>query len=131
MVSSVDEVERRLNAESGSSRGFGEFTVDKTYRIAGVGTIIVGEVVSGMIEPGYKCVHNGITYVAKSMEKHHDVLEHAYPGDKIGINIKAEGGQESDGPRVNLFSILKEIFSTDFTEKQVLIKTGELLRFEK
>lgn len=60
------------------------------YKIGGIGTVPVGRVESGILKPGM-VVHFSpcnVSTEVKSIERHHEQLEHAGPGDNIGFNVK-------------------------------------------
>jgi len=60
------------------------------YKIAGIGTVPVGRVETGVLKPGMT-VHFAPANVAaevKSVEMHHTALVEALPGDNVGFNVK-------------------------------------------
>lgn len=60
------------------------------YKIAGIGTVPVGRVETGILKPGVvvTVVPAGITTEVKSVEMHHETLTEALPGDNVGFNVK-------------------------------------------
>jgi len=60
------------------------------YKIAGIGTVPVGRVETGILKPGMNVTFApaGITNEVKSIEMHHTALLEALPGDNIGFNVK-------------------------------------------
>jgi len=60
------------------------------YKIAGIGTVPVGRVETGVLKPGMVCTFAPamITTEVKSVEMHHEQLKEAVPGDNVGFNIK-------------------------------------------
>jgi len=60
------------------------------YKIAGIGTVPVGRVETGIIKPGMivQFAPNGLQTEVKSVEMHHEQLPEAQPGDNVGFNVK-------------------------------------------
>jgi len=85
-TSAAGDVERRLKTESqaNASEVCGEFKVDEVFKITGVGVVPVGVVLSGFLEPGFRCENQGKTYEIKTIEMHHEQLNTAVQGDKVG-----------------------------------------------
>ncbi len=64
--------------------------VQDVYKIGGVGTVAVGRVETGVIKPAMSvCIGpvDRITEV-RSVERHHESLPEAVPGDNVGFNIR-------------------------------------------
>ena len=57
---------------------------------AGIGTVPVGRVETGIIKPGTVVTFSpaNITTEVKSVEMHHTALPEALPGDNVGFNVK-------------------------------------------
>jgi elongation factor 1-alpha len=64
--------------------------VQDVYKIAGIGTVPVGRIESGIMRPGQNIILApvGIVTDVKSIEMHHTQLAEAVPGDNIGFNVK-------------------------------------------
>ena len=60
------------------------------YKIGGVGTVLAGRVESGKIKPGMMVnfAPIGLTDECRSIEKHHEKVDQALPGDFVGIGMK-------------------------------------------
>jgi len=60
------------------------------YKIAGIGTVPVGRVETGILKPGMVVTFApaNVTSEVKSIEMHHTALTEAVPGDNIGFNVK-------------------------------------------
>jgi elongation factor 1-alpha len=60
------------------------------YKIAGIGTVPVGRVETGVIKAGMVVTFApvGLSSEVKSVEMHHEALESAEPGDNVGFNVK-------------------------------------------
>merc|ERR1712129_232812 len=60
------------------------------YKIGGIGTVPVGRVETGVIQPGMNAMFApaGIVAEIKSVEMHHESLPEAVPGDNVGFNVK-------------------------------------------
>jgi elongation factor 1-alpha len=60
------------------------------YKIAGIGTVPVGRVETGILKPGMMVTFApaGVTTEVKSVEMHHVSLLEAVPGDNVGFNVK-------------------------------------------
>ena len=65
-----------------------------SYRIGGVGTVIVGKIVSGRVQPGAVIVkspwkdHMPSNTTVHDIEYHHQRIKTAKAGDLVGINIR-------------------------------------------
>ncbi len=64
--------------------------VQDVYSITGVGTVPVGRVETGILNPDDKVIvmPEGHLAEVKSIEMHHEIIPRAEPGDNIGFNIK-------------------------------------------
>lgn len=78
-------VELRLKSEKNPSEG--AIRIEDVFEIIGVGLIPVGEVIAGTVKPGYVCFVGGKQAEIKTIEKHHERLNTAVIGDKIGFNL--------------------------------------------
>jgi len=60
------------------------------YKIAGIGTVPVGRVETGVLKPGAVVTFApaNVTTEVKSVEMHHTALIEANPGDNVGFNVK-------------------------------------------
>jgi len=60
------------------------------YKIAGIGTVPVGRVETGILKPGdvVTFAPAGVSTEVKSVEMHHTSLPEAIPGDNVGFNVK-------------------------------------------
>jgi elongation factor 1-alpha len=60
------------------------------YKICGIGTVPVGRVETGVLQPGMTVLFApvGLTTEVKSVEMHHESLPEAIPGDNVGFNVK-------------------------------------------
>jgi len=60
------------------------------YKIGGIGTVPVGRVETGVLEPGMVVTFAPaqVTTEVKSVEMHHTPLVRAEPGDNVGFNVK-------------------------------------------
>jgi len=60
------------------------------YKIAGIGTVPVGRVETGVLKPAMVVAFApaGVTTEVKSVEMHHVALTEAVPGDNVGFNVK-------------------------------------------
>lgn len=63
--------------------------VQDVYKIAGIGTVPVGRVETGVIKAGMMITFGptGATTKVKSLEAHHEKLEEAIPGENVGFNV--------------------------------------------
>lgn len=61
------------------------------YKIAGIGTVPVGRVETGVLKPGMTLTFApaGVSSEVKSVEMHHEMLDQAVPGDNVGFNVKS------------------------------------------
>jgi len=60
------------------------------YKIAGIGTVPVGRVETGILKPGdvVTFAPANVSTEVKSVEMHHTALTEAAPGDNVGFNVK-------------------------------------------
>jgi elongation factor 1-alpha len=60
------------------------------YKIGGIGTVPVGRVETGFLEPGMTVSFAPVNVQTevKSIEMHHEQVNRAEPGDNIGFNVK-------------------------------------------
>merc|ERR1712066_921646 len=60
------------------------------YKIAGIGTVPVGRVETGIIKPGMilRFTPSGLTSECKSVEMHYESLTEAIPGDNVGFSVR-------------------------------------------
>jgi len=60
------------------------------YKIAGIGTVPVGRVETGVLKPGMvvQFAPANVSTEVKSVEMHHTALIEAIPGDNVGFNVK-------------------------------------------
>ncbi|XP_035250607.1 elongation factor 1-alpha, oocyte form-like [Anguilla anguilla] len=60
------------------------------YKIAGIGTVPVGRVETGILKPNTVVTFapSNVTTEVKSVEMHHEALTEALPGDNVGFNVK-------------------------------------------
>ncbi|MFB6241585.1 MAG: translation elongation factor EF-1 subunit alpha [Candidatus Nanosalina sp.] len=73
--------------------------IQDVYKISGIGAVTVGRVETGEIEPGDSVVfepastrlNQNIGGEVKTIEMHHEEVEHAEPGDNIGWNTRGVG----------------------------------------
>ncbi|MDD5417876.1 MAG: translation elongation factor EF-1 subunit alpha [Candidatus Nanoarchaeia archaeon] len=72
--------------------------IDKVYAIKGVGLVPIGRIETGVINVNDKIIFMPAnkTSEVKSIEMHHEKVEHAYPGDNIGFNIKGLSKNDID-----------------------------------
>jgi len=58
--------------------------------LAGIGTVPVGRVETGIMKPGVVVTFApaALTTEVKSVEMHHEALTEALPGDNVGFNVK-------------------------------------------
>ncbi len=65
--------------------------VSGIFKIKGVGDVITGRVEQGELKPGLavRFIPSGSSGKVFSIEMHHKNVETAYPGDNVGVNIKA------------------------------------------
>jgi elongation factor 1-alpha len=60
------------------------------YKIGGIGTVPVGRVETGILKPGMNVCFapSGIKSEVKSVERHHENIPEAIPGDNVGFNVR-------------------------------------------
>ncbi len=67
--------------------------IQDVYSITGIGTVPVGRVETGVMEPGDKITFMpaDATGEVKSIEQHHEEIPKAEPGDNVGFNVRGVG----------------------------------------
>ncbi|MFT4889969.1 MAG: elongation factor 1-alpha [Halobacteriales archaeon] len=67
--------------------------VQDVYTISGIGTVPVGRVETGMMEPGdvVSFQPSDVGGEVKSIEMHHEEVDEAGPGDNVGFNVRGIG----------------------------------------
>ncbi|MEF8833146.1 MAG: translation elongation factor EF-1 subunit alpha [Candidatus Thermoplasmatota archaeon] len=67
--------------------------IQDVYSITGIGTVPVGRVETGVMEPGDKVTFMpaNATGEVKSIEEHHEEIPKAEPGDNVGFNVRGVG----------------------------------------
>ncbi|XP_004377187.1 elongation factor 1-alpha, somatic form-like [Trichechus manatus latirostris] len=67
-----------------------QLPLQDVYKIGGIGTVPVGRVETGFLQPGMVVTFApcNITTEVKSVEMHHEALAKALPGDNVGFNVK-------------------------------------------
>ncbi len=60
------------------------------YKISGLGTVAVGTVQTGVLNPGMVITFapNNVTAKCKSIEMHRNTVPRAVPGDQVGFNLE-------------------------------------------
>ena len=64
--------------------------IQDVYKIGGIGTVPVGKIETGVLNPGKTVVFNPSQKSAevKSIEMHHTQVDRAEPGDNVGFNVR-------------------------------------------
>jgi elongation factor 1-alpha len=64
--------------------------IQDVYKIAGIGTVPIGRVETGVMKPGIQAVFApaGIVAEVQSLEVHHQGVQQALPGDNVGFHVK-------------------------------------------
>ncbi|WP_267643024.1 translation elongation factor EF-1 subunit alpha [Haloarchaeobius amylolyticus] len=67
--------------------------IQDVYTISGIGTVPVGRVETGVLEPGMSVTFmpSGATGEVTSIEMHHEEVPKAVPGDNVGFNVRGVG----------------------------------------
>ncbi|MBS3782270.1 MAG: translation elongation factor EF-1 subunit alpha [Candidatus Thermoplasmatota archaeon] len=67
--------------------------IQDVYSITGIGTVPVGRIETGVMEPGDKVTFMpaNATGEVKSIEEHHEEIPKAEPGDNVGFNVRGVG----------------------------------------
>ncbi len=128
MVSTPEEVERRL--QGGSGTGQGEYKVEAVYNITGAGTVITGEVVSGTLESGLIARYENEFYAIIGIVKDRDHIPFAYPGDSLSLNVKKlnKEGEKVESKGI-IYNILNSLFSFGNMSNNSTIPKGTILKF--
>lgn len=65
-------------------------TIQGSYKISGVGTVVAGRVETGVLTPGMIVAFapSGVTGVVGSIERFHEAVPEALPGDSIGFTLR-------------------------------------------
>ncbi len=68
--------------------------IQDVYEITGIGTVPVGKIETGKMNPGDKIIilpgrtGEGVEGEIKSIEAHHETLKQALAGDNVGVNLR-------------------------------------------
>lgn len=97
------------------------------YKIAGIGTVPVGKVETGIIKVNDKVTivpgreGKGVTGEVKSIEMHHEALQSAEPGDNIGFVVR--GVEKKDATRGDVLGHSSNVptVATEFTAQIVVL----------
>jgi len=95
------------------------FFIQDVYNIAGIGAVPVGKVESGVLRIGMKANIDGKIIEIKSIEKHHEQIKEAQPGDNVGISVKVTSQGSSTSQKISLF---KKLFGASNGEYDILKK---------
>ncbi len=70
--------------------------IQDVYKISGIGTVPVGKVETGVLNPGKTVMFNPSQKSAeiKSIEMHHTMVDRAEPGDNVGFNVRGLAANE-------------------------------------
>ena len=64
--------------------------IQDAYKIEGIGTVAVGRVETGTLKPGMLLTigPGSVTAECRTVQKHHERMDEAFPGDNIGFCVK-------------------------------------------
>jgi elongation factor 1-alpha len=67
--------------------------IQDVYTISGIGTVPVGRIETGVLEPGMDVVFmpSDVGGEVKTVEMHHEEVAEAGPGDNVGFNVRGVG----------------------------------------
>jgi elongation factor 1-alpha len=70
--------------------------VQDVYTISGIGTVAVGRVETGIMNPGDNVSFqpSDVGGEVKSIEMHHEEVDEAGPGDNVGFNVRGVGNDD-------------------------------------
>jgi selenocysteine-specific translation elongation factor len=76
----------------------GAVPVDHAYNVKGVGTVMLGCIPRGMIRRHdmLRVLPTDKTAQVRSIQKHDDEVDAAYPGDRVGLALKCIGAEDLD-----------------------------------
>ncbi|MBN2420968.1 translation elongation factor EF-1 subunit alpha [Candidatus Woesearchaeota archaeon] len=103
------------------------------YKIAGIGTVPVGKVETGVIKVNDKVTivpgreGKGVSGEVKSIEMHHEALQSAEPGDNIGFVVR--GVEKKDAARGDVLGHSSNIptVATEFTAQIVVLNHSSVI----
>ncbi len=101
--------------------------IQDVYKIAGIGTVPVGRVETGVMKVGDKIIAvpgrdgKGVNGEVKSIEMHHEAITEAEPGDNIGFNVR--GMEAKDIARGDVIGKADNVptVATEFTAQIVVL----------
>lgn len=101
--------------------------IQDVYKIAGIGTVPVGRVETGVMKVGDKVIivpgreGKGVTGEVKSIEMHHEQLQEAEPGDNVGFVVR--GVEQKMIARGDVLGHLTNVpaVATEFTARIVVL----------
>lgn len=67
--------------------------IQDSFKISGAGTVTVGRVETGELQPGEDVVYepSGSSGEVRSIEMHHQEVDKANPGDNVGVDVRGIG----------------------------------------
>jgi elongation factor 1-alpha len=67
--------------------------IQDSFKIQGAGTVTVGRIETGNLEPGNQIVYepSGTRGEVRSIEMHHEEVDRAGPGDNVGFDVRGVG----------------------------------------
>lgn len=96
----------KINIEEGKEDKPLRVTVDKVHKFGEIGTVLMGRLVSGILEPGkivtfdHYLGKKPIFTQVESIEKFHRTVEQTLPGDCVGLNERDLNAKELKRGRV-------------------------------
>ena len=95
LLEALDELEEPEKAVDLPTR----IPIQDVYKISGIGAVTVGRVETGelntgdnvVFEPASTRLNKNVGGEVKSIEMHHEEVEHAEPGDNVGYNTRGVG----------------------------------------
>jgi len=95
----LEEADRMAFREKPPSSGTGgAVPVDHAYNVKGVGTVVLGCIPRGMIRRHdmLRVLPTDKTAQVRSIQKHDDDTDAAFPGDRVGLALKNIGAEDID-----------------------------------
>ncbi len=114
---------RALDSREHESATHGTVPVDHHFDVKGVGTVVLGEVVEGVVRRHDKLrvLPGGNTAIVRSIQKHDDDSEVSIRGDRVGLALKGIGNDALDRGMV-LTSDDRVMCSSELTADARLVK---------
>ena len=95
----LEDTARSYTTQHISTTRFPRFTVDRSFTVKGIGTVVTGTMIAGTVAEQDSLLHTGTGELARVKGLRHDQrkIDHAVAGERVAINISLPHQQVSRG----------------------------------